>query len=105
MRVQLEKRSPITTGIMESTGRLLARSVAVGVVRLPVPEIAAHFIETTTRVPAEFLRREGGVCVAFGDVAFATWAELVRQRAATGSLHGFDHIQHGIANASAQVEH
>ena len=51
---------------------LVGAAVTLGVLRLPVPEVAAHRLESLGRVEAKLLARDLGVCDQFWDVTTST---------------------------------
>ena len=58
---------------------LVRPAVSFRVLRLPVPEIAAHRLERLRRVEPELFARDGGVRDQFGDVASSIHACASRQ--------------------------
>ncbi len=72
---------------------------------LPAPCIAHHLLQPADGLPVQIALRLGGVGEAGGDVAGAPGRYAVRNRLATGSLEGLDHLEHAVAFAGAQVPH
>src|SRR3954466_8654456 len=96
--------SPATTRLMRPP-RFLARRlyVAVRVLRLPAPGIAAHGVDLELGAPLEKLLRARGVGVAGGNIAGATREQLERNRAAACPLERLHRFQHGVAAPGAEV--
>ena len=85
-------------------GRILF-AVTVGIFPLPVPGVTAHIHEGLFGLPAQNLCTLGRIGIAGGDVTGTAVNDLVGQLQTVGLVEGLDHIQHGIANAGAQIEH
>lgn len=84
-----------------TVGRL--SSVPLRVVLLPVPRVATHFFDAVLSLPAEFVECFLRVAVACGDIACAARLDAVRNFYVVYFLECVDHVEHGIAVASAKV--
>src|SRR5689334_19236536 len=91
--------SALTSRLMRPPPPLFARRlyVAVRVLRLPAPGIAAHGIDLELGAPLEHRARARGVGVARGDIARSARQHLVGNRATAGSLEGFHGLEHRVA--------
>ena len=79
-------------------------AVAVWIVALPVPGVAANLFDAAPCLPAQDFKRL--VCVGPGvlDVACAARADFVSDVVTAGLAEGFDHVEHAIWIACAEVE-
>ena len=84
-------------------GAGLTAAVAVRVALLPVPGVAAHFLDAVLGLPAEFLECLFGVAVAGGDVACTAGLDAVGHLESVHLFKGVHHVEHGVAVACTQV--
>ena len=78
--------------------------VAVGIVRLPAPAVAAHILERILGVPAEDARTLVRAGVHGRQVARTARRDPVRHMHVVGRLEGVHHLEHAVALAGAEVE-
>ncbi len=71
---------------------------------LPSPAVFAHLLDRLFGFPAQDFFGVGGVGEAFGHVAGAALYDLVGDFFAGGLLEGFDHVEHRVAVAGAEVD-
>ncbi len=71
---------------------------------LPSPAVFAHLLDRLFGFPAEDFFSVGGVGEAFGHIAGAALYDLVGDFFAGGLLESFDHVEHRVAVAGAEVD-
>ena len=77
--------------------------VTVGILFLPIPGVAAHFLDAELGLPAKFLVCLFGVAVAGGDVAYTAGLDAVGHLDAVYFFKGVYHVEYGVAVACTQV--
>ena len=77
--------------------------VAVGVLFLPVPGIAAHIFQVAFRFPAELPVCFVGIGIAGSDVAGTARGDFIRHIDPIDPLESLHDIQHAVAIAGAEI--
>ena len=70
---------------------------------LPVPAVAAHFVNAVLSFPAQLTLGLAGIAPALGNIAGAARVNDIGQLLAAGLAECMNHIQHTVAVAGAQV--
>ena len=70
---------------------------------MPVPSVAAHFLESILGFPAELTFRFGGVGVAGGDVAGSSRFDAIGNLDAVDFLKSLYQLKHRVALTCAEV--
>ena len=71
-------------------------SVSIGVILLPVPAVADHFVDAEFGFPAEFGFGFGGVAKAGGDVTGTTGFDAVGHIDTVHADEGVDHVEDAV---------
>ena len=69
-------------------------SISVRVVTLPIPGVAAHFLEAVLSLPSEFTFGFGGIGITGGDVAGSTWLDAIWDFNAVDFLERLHQLEH-----------
>mmetsp|Transcript_6147 Transcript_6147/g.16730 ORF Transcript_6147/g.16730 Transcript_6147/m.16730 type:complete len:291 (-) Transcript_6147:10-882(-) len=77
--------------------------VALRVLRLPLPRVSAHVIDTQLRMPFQHILRQRGIGIHFRHIARPSWGDRVRHILPGGLAHARHQFQHRHAMARAQV--
>ena len=83
---------------------LLLSVVTHGVLGLPVPGVAAHFIQTELSFPAQNVSALLGTCIDHTQIARAALGNLIGNSLTGNTLKSLHHVQHAVAGTSTQIE-
>lgn len=104
--VSLQRAIPNLRGLGLDSRQQLRRgllSVALGVVRHPVPEILAGILQGQLRLPVELLVGARRVGSEIQNIALSARHNLVWQVTAHDLAEGIDHLENGAATSRAEV--